>query len=220
MTDIGEITGQTTAEEMMITTRLSADEARALTDEVKADAAALGAKLLRLYEGGANAALGYPSWGDYCAAEFDIGRSQSYRLLDAGRVVEVIGAQSPIGDSPVNEAQARELVPLLDQPDQLRETWIYVVDEGNGRPTAAQVRERVDAQRDRSEKRGTSATRHQRGWFELLGGVGEAIGEVERRLDRLETAVTRVPKPAFKTRAQETAGRVEAIAARLRELAK
>ena len=41
---------------------LSREQARALTDEVKADVIALWVKLLTLYEGGAHTALGYASW--------------------------------------------------------------------------------------------------------------------------------------------------------------
>lgn len=44
---------------------LSSGEARRLTDEVKADAAKLWQKLLRLYNGGAHTALGYASWETY-----------------------------------------------------------------------------------------------------------------------------------------------------------
>jgi hypothetical protein len=50
--------------------------ARALTDEVTQDAAALWAKLLRLYEGEAHIALGYSSWGAYYEKEFQSSKSQ------------------------------------------------------------------------------------------------------------------------------------------------
>jgi hypothetical protein len=52
---------------------LTAQEARELTDEVKAVAAGLWRRLLRLYEGGAHTALGYASWHAYCAVEFGFG---------------------------------------------------------------------------------------------------------------------------------------------------
>jgi hypothetical protein len=107
-----------------LTKPLSRDAARALTEEVKADAAALWTKLLRLYEDGAHTALGYSSWADYCAAEFDMGRSHAYRLLDAGRVVEAIEAHSPNGDSPPSEAVAREFVPVLrEDQQQMVKAW-------------------------------------------------------------------------------------------------
>jgi hypothetical protein len=52
------------------TRTLTRDEARAMTDEVKEDAAVLWGKLLRLYEGKAHVALGFKSWGAYYVAEF------------------------------------------------------------------------------------------------------------------------------------------------------
>lgn len=83
--------------------------ARGLTDEVKADAAALWSKLNALYEGSAHLALGYPSWDDYCGSEFGMSSGASYRVLNAARVV----AQLPIGSPlPRTESVARELAPL------------------------------------------------------------------------------------------------------------
>jgi hypothetical protein len=107
------------------------DQARVLTDEVKGDAQALWRKLLALYEGGAHTALGYASWADYCAAEFDFGHRQSYRLLDAARVVDQIenneypvNDECPIGHSHVTESQARELTPLLRrEPEAIPAAW-------------------------------------------------------------------------------------------------
>jgi hypothetical protein len=98
---VGGVSGQ-----LALAAVLTAPEAQALTDEVKRDAETLWMKLRRLYEGGAHVALGYSSWHAYCGAEFGIGRSSSYRALDAGRVIEVV---PQLG----NEAQARELAPLL-----------------------------------------------------------------------------------------------------------
>jgi hypothetical protein len=74
-------------------------EARRLTDEVKADAQRLWAKLLRLYEGGAHIALGYTSWATYCEHEFRLGKAYAYRLLQAAHVVDQLARKSPIGDS-------------------------------------------------------------------------------------------------------------------------
>jgi hypothetical protein len=97
---------------------------RTHTDEVKADAQKLWAKLLSLYEGGAHTALGYTSWADYCRQEFRMSNGHSYRLLQAARVVN----QLPIGSYPQvtsqvleSEAIARELAPLLSNPQALDE---------------------------------------------------------------------------------------------------
>ena len=120
---------------------LMASEARALTDEVKAEAAALWEKLLHLYEGGAHTVLGYSSWGAYYEAEFDGSGNYGYRLLKSAQVME----QLPNGNSrPATEAVARELVPLLrDDPDRVEEVWSNVVELHGPKPTAAQVRELV-----------------------------------------------------------------------------
>jgi DNA N-6-adenine-methyltransferase (Dam) len=123
---------------------LSKDDARSLTDEVKADAAALWTKLLALYEGQAHVALGYSSWSDYCAAEFDMGKSHAYRLLDAGRVVAVLEAHSPNGGTPASERVARELIPLLDEDEAaVLEVWRELREEHGDKLTAEKVREAV-----------------------------------------------------------------------------
>lgn len=100
---------------------LSEAEARRLTEKVKSDAVALWAKLLHLYEGNAHVTLGYSSWAAYCAAEFDYGRARSYQLLEAARVVERV---QHVGlPAPQSDRVARELVPLLDEPEVMAEAW-------------------------------------------------------------------------------------------------
>jgi 16S rRNA G966 N2-methylase RsmD len=116
-------------------------EARRLTNEVKADAAALWSKLLRLYEGGAHAALGYSSWAAYCAAEFDMGKSRSYQVLDAARVVAALPESTTV-EPPANEAQARELGPVMrDEGEQaVVEVWRDLRDEFGDLITAKRIR--------------------------------------------------------------------------------
>ncbi len=46
----------------------------------------------------------------------------------------------PTGNTPTNEAQARELSPLLDRPDDLRDAWQQANDQTDGKPTAAAIR--------------------------------------------------------------------------------
>jgi hypothetical protein len=118
---------------------LTEREARALTEEVKADAHALWEKYLRLYEGEAHVALGYPSWAAYREAEFGGSKSHAYRLLEAARVVREL-PESPTGERP-SERQARELAPLRDKPEQMAEAWEEA--SANGKPTAEKVREAV-----------------------------------------------------------------------------
>ncbi len=122
---------------------LSREEARSLTDEVKLDAERLWRKLVELYEGGAHEVLGYSSWRAYYAAEFGGDGSRGDQLLRAGRVMDVIG---PGENLPANDSQARELAPLLDKPDELRDAWAEA--SANGLPTAGDVREVVQSRMD------------------------------------------------------------------------
>lgn len=116
-----------------------------LTDEVKRDAESLWRKLVELYDGGAHIALKYGSWGDYFQAEFGQSGRRGYQLLDAGRALEAVNHGS-LG-SPLNERQARELAPLLAEPEVLREAWAEVVDL-HPEPTARDVRDVVKRRMD------------------------------------------------------------------------
>lgn len=120
---------------------LSTDEARSLTDEVKADAERLWRKLAELYEGEAHIALGYGSWHSYCTAEFGLSEKRSYQLLDAGRVASAFDS-TPGRTGPPTEKHARELAPLRNDPEALREAWTEVM-QTHDKPTSADVREIV-----------------------------------------------------------------------------
>lgn len=120
---------------------MTPEAARSLTEEVKADAAALWGKLLALYEGEAHTTLGYSSWGAYYEEEFGARYRDGYRVLEAARVVDAISDKFV---TPPNESVARELVPVLrDAPEQVEEVWGQVVELHGETPTAAQVRETV-----------------------------------------------------------------------------
>ena len=66
-------------------------------------------------------------------------RSYASRLIAAARVVDVL----PVGNTPPNEAQARELVPLLSEPDKLRTVAATVHAKHGKQATAAVVRAEV-----------------------------------------------------------------------------
>lgn len=100
---------------MLAKVLLNPDEARSLTDRIKARSEELWHLLLKAYEGGAHTALGYESWGAYFEAEYGGGKSQAYRVLDAGRVVKAIEGHSPTGERVPNERVARELAPLVKE---------------------------------------------------------------------------------------------------------
>jgi hypothetical protein len=103
------------AEVEIIAAELSPEEARALTDQAREQARELWRTLLRLYEGGAHAALGYASWAEYFNAEFrDAGDrldpKHPYRLLRAARVEAEISVH--VDTEGMREAHARVLAPL------------------------------------------------------------------------------------------------------------
>src|SRR5574342_105099 len=77
---------------------------------------------------------------DYCHERWALSATHANRMIDSARVVETI--ITPIGAEiiPATESQARELAPLLDQPEELREVWNEAVERGNGAPTASVIR--------------------------------------------------------------------------------
>ncbi|MGZ6651440.1 MAG: hypothetical protein ACXVHB_28815 [Solirubrobacteraceae bacterium] len=79
---------------MTVLAKLDADQARAMTDEVKADAESLWTKILALYEAGVHVVLGYGSWGAYYEAEFGQSGRRGYQLLAAGKAVALLEEQN------------------------------------------------------------------------------------------------------------------------------
>lgn len=179
---------------------LSHDEARSLTDEVKHDSERLWRKLVELYDGGAHLALGYRSWGAYFKTEFGQSERHGYRLLDAGKALEIV-ASDPRVTVP-NERQARELAPLLDDPPVLNEAWEEAVNSSsNGKPTAVAVKEvvgrRVVSQAEREEmlrlrEQGTSVAKIAAtvGWSQQTVSRVTAEPTPKRRLARRQSSAT------------------------------
>jgi hypothetical protein len=117
----------------------------------------VGAALAEIRERQLYRHQGFDRFEDYCRDRWQLGRSRAYQLMDASQVVSLM---STIVDTdgvplppPANEAQARELVPVLKQQgDAAAEaTWREVTDQAAERgspPTAAQIREVVAARLD------------------------------------------------------------------------
>jgi phage N-6-adenine-methyltransferase len=82
----------------------------------------------------------HATFEDYCRERWGFSRSRGYRLIDGARVAELV---SPMGDIP-NERQARELVPLLERPDELVEVVLELRAKHGERVTAAKVRQAVE----------------------------------------------------------------------------
>jgi len=119
--------------------------------------------------------LGYKSWGAYFEAEYGGGKSQAYRVLDAGRVVKAMEEESPIGERQAvpNEYVARELAPLKGDPETMNRVWGDVVEEARQTGedvTAEKVRARVQERKEPP----ASWTEEERGLLERLRG-GETV---------------------------------------------
>lgn len=86
---------------------------------------------------------------DYCSERWGLSRTRSYELISSAAVV---GGLSAIADTaPANEAQARPLAPLRDDPEALASAWKSANEaaEAKGKPvTAADVTAAVKAQQD------------------------------------------------------------------------
>ena len=74
----------------------------------------------------------------YCRERWAFTPQHAGRLMMAS---EVVRAVEPIGSIPANEAQARALAPLLEDPEALREAWAEA--SADGEPTAARIKEIV-----------------------------------------------------------------------------
>jgi hypothetical protein len=84
----------------------------------------------------------HPTFEAYCRDRWGFTRQHAARLMDAAEVAHVLPELSPIG---VNEAQARELAPLLrtEGPGAVVEAWAEANGRTNGKPTARVIREVV-----------------------------------------------------------------------------
>jgi hypothetical protein len=91
---------------------MTESEARFLTDRIKTAVVRVYELLFEAHEGGAWAALGYRSFREYVAGEFDMSRARAYQLLNQAKVVREISAAVST-DVDIPEAAARELGPAL-----------------------------------------------------------------------------------------------------------
>lgn len=120
-------------------------EARDLTDAIKADAERLWTKLLEARDRQAWSALGYGSWREYASAEFGMSQSRAYQLLEAAEVRRALEehASSTMVETPMptNERQVRELTPVRDRPDLAAEAMRRAASDAA--PTAKSVKDAV-----------------------------------------------------------------------------
>lgn len=134
---------------------MSEIEARACVDRIKALTEDVAALLLDLRDRDGWQALGYESWQECIQAEFHMSRSYAHRLINAHLVEQVLTL--PIGNvEHLPESHARELVPLLDQPDKMRAALKDAIETSGGKPTAEHVHDATDRQLGRPPRAKTA----------------------------------------------------------------
>lgn len=81
----------------------------------------------------------------YCRERWDFTRQRGNQLVDAAEMTTVVVTLGL--PAPTSERQARELAPLKDDPERVRETWEEVVATHGASATAADVRAAVKRRR-------------------------------------------------------------------------
>jgi hypothetical protein len=116
----------------------------------------VGHALLEIQQRRLYRAAGHRTFADYVAKRWDLSSAHAYRQIEASKVVDIL---APIGEVPLpaNEAQARELAPLVNDPDAVRAIWMETVQEADGRVTARAVRARVVARSPAAAARRSTA---------------------------------------------------------------
>lgn len=118
----------------------------------------VGAALLTIRDTGLYK-VDHDTFEDYCRKRWDFTDRRARQLMDATEVVTQIGTTVPV--TPANEAQARELAPLRDDPDEVRAAWAEAVEASDGAPTAEVVRAVVARRRPEPEMDRTRIEREQ-----------------------------------------------------------
>jgi hypothetical protein len=87
---------------------------RSVQTSLKAGAALREIQADRLYR------QSHATFEDYARDRYGFEKSHTYRLIQAAHVIEVL---SPRGDAPSAEKHARDLVPLLAEPERMAAVW-------------------------------------------------------------------------------------------------
>lgn len=89
---------------------MTRDEAKALTEAIKASAVTMYAFVKRAHDGKIWKSMGYSTWTDYVTHELDMSTGRSYQLINQAKVTEELEAAAPDGTRvTITEAQARAI---------------------------------------------------------------------------------------------------------------
>lgn len=124
------------------TTTLTKAEARKLTARIRRATDDLWVLVTEAHDRKVWEPMGYANFAEWLREEVGLGRSRGYQLLAQGKVIKAL-RDSTIVESvgEPNEAQARELAPLADDPEAA--TAALAEASSNGKATAKAVRAAV-----------------------------------------------------------------------------
>jgi hypothetical protein len=83
------------------TTDLSLEQAKNLTEQIRTSGESLRTHLLAAYDGKAWKVMGYSGWPDYLAHEFDVSRSNAWKLIHTARSIKVLASAAQIAEADV-----------------------------------------------------------------------------------------------------------------------
>lgn len=146
---------------------------------------------------------------DYCQERWGFTDRRARQMIEASQ----IGTMVPVS----NERQARELAPLLDEPEQLRDAWQEASE--SGQPTALKVRQAVE-RRKPIILDGEALERHQRD--NVISVLDGAVFALEGPTDSIAPELDRVlvwgpPGPLVPSRFERVVAYATAYAAELRK---
>jgi hypothetical protein len=146
----------------------------------------------RLYQGT------HSSFENYCEERWGFARNYANKLVAAAEVVAIV---EPTGTTvPTSERQARELAPLRDEPEELREAWPEVV-ERHPNPTARNIRDVVRGKTIVAKK--TTIEPDSR------VAVGRRLDQLEAELEKHEPDLDRTYKRSVAEFLRRTADRLD-----------
>jgi len=167
MREASIVTAQLEAPTATATVLMTAEEARACVNRIKADLEDVRSLVFDLKEREGCQALGYSTWNDCIRAEFAMSRQRAHQLLNAYMIDRILAGGSDVNivdgssgsvvarieeNPPIPEAHAREIAPIIDQPEAVRSVVAKVRELKGEQATAQDVRAEVDAHLSRPAK--------------------------------------------------------------------
>ena len=100
----------------------------------------VGNALLEIRSRGLHRDAGFKTFEEYCQTRWNFTHQRASQLIEAAHVAGLLAGDEGLATIVANEAQARELAPLMrDDPEAAREVWGELTAEEE-RPTAARIR--------------------------------------------------------------------------------